>query len=812
VSVAWYRFGSELRGALRSVLVTALVFGIAGGIALTALSGARRTASAFPRLLDETRTGDVTVNPDLGTFSALEYEAILGLPGVESGTFIGGAGLVTAGPDGGPDLENFDLQVFVVDGGLDRDRLLIAEGRMPAREAPDEMLLSPSVSSDLGLDVGDTVSMYAADFELLQACEAQPDDCADPFEPVEVTVVGIGRMTDEIAEPSMEEGRAVLSPAFLDAHPNALFYWGGLFHLAPGASVGEFRSAVADLAPEEPIAFETTSGVVDRFQSAVRPQAVALALFGAVVGAAALLFVGLALVRQAAGFGADRAALLAMGTRRRSFAMLGGLHGAVAAAVGAVVAVVVAIALSPLTPQGPARDAEPDPGVFVDPSVFLGAIGVSVVLLLVTGVVATLRLLHRPRSMRQARPSIAASALSGIGAPPPLVVGARLAFERGAGTAGAPIVATLMTVAVAAAGALAATTFVASLGHLLGTPSEFGSNWDVSLDFVPEGAEVSNADDLADYEAEVDTIVDRAADELLARDDVAGLSVLAFGEVDIDGRSVPTLGIDVRAGAVHPTLAAGRPPQAADEVVLGAVTMERAGVGVGDRVRVGGERYEVTGSGVFPGYARYPGQDPTDLGEGAWVTLDGLAAAGIPFTGRTGLVAVADGVDARAAFVDFRAPGMAEDEPVQFGVDRPSTVANLDRVRTTPIALALTLGVLGAIATAHALVLSIRRRRPDLAVLRAVGFERRQVVATVAWQATCIALAASVIGVPLGVMLGRWSWQAFIEELGGVSPAIVPGSIAALVVVITLVASNLVALVPGWRAARMVPAAALRTE
>ena len=71
----------------------------------------------------------------------------------------------------------------------------------------------------------------------------------------------------------------------------------------------------------------------------------------------------------------------------------------------------------------------------------------------------------------------------------------------------------------------------------------------------------------------------------------------------------------------------------------------------------------------------------------------------------------------------------------------------------------------------HVLVTSVRRRRRDLAILRTIGFTRRQISRTVAWQAATIAAAALAIGIPLGVVVGRFAWSLFASRLGVVPVA-----------------------------------------
>ena len=110
------------------------------------------------------------------------------------------------------------------------------------------------------------------------------------------------------------------------------------------------------------------------------------------------------------------------------------------------------------------------------------------------------------------------------------------------------------------------------------------------------------------------------------------------------------------------------------------------------------------------------------------------------------------------------------------------------------------------------LVTSIRHNRRQIAVLRTIGFTRRQVASTVGWHASLLAVAALVVGVPLGVIAGRVTWAIIGDRLGLTAPPVTP--LAALVVVTTvvLIVANVAAAVPGAIAARISPSTTLRTE
>ncbi len=106
----------------------------------------------------------------------------------------------------------------------------------------------------------------------------------------------------------------------------------------------------------------------------------------------------------------------------------------------------------------------------------------------------------------------------------------------------------------------------------------------------------------------------------------------------------------------------------------------------------------------------------------------------------------------------------------------------------------------------------MRRRRHDLAVLRAVGVTRRQTRAIVLIQGTLLAAVGLTFGVPLGFALGRTLWRSVADT----TPVeyIPPVAVWALVLIapVALLAATLLAAWPSHRAASMRVAHVLRTE
>ena len=102
MAAVWYRFRAELRTRWVATLVLAVLVGVAAGVVLTAVAGARRTASAYDRMVDQNRAWDVLVNPDNGNESALDPEAVAQLPQVEA---FGYMPAMLVGPVDASDLE-----------------------------------------------------------------------------------------------------------------------------------------------------------------------------------------------------------------------------------------------------------------------------------------------------------------------------------------------------------------------------------------------------------------------------------------------------------------------------------------------------------------------------------------------------------------------------------------------------------------------------------------------------------------------------------------------------------------------------------
>src|SRR5262249_53493899 len=127
---------------------------------LAALAGARRTDTAYDRLVKKTAAWDVLVNPDLGTDSVLDDRDVAALPHVQQAGRVDGIFMGPAHPKSFTDFFEF-ATVLASDGkvGYDFSRPKMLHGRMPTPDAPDEVLINPLLAKQRGWRVGDRVAL-----------------------------------------------------------------------------------------------------------------------------------------------------------------------------------------------------------------------------------------------------------------------------------------------------------------------------------------------------------------------------------------------------------------------------------------------------------------------------------------------------------------------------------------------------------------------------------------------------------------------------------------------------------------------------
>lgn len=821
MSAVWVRAVSELRTRVRATVALVLLVGLGAGVVIAAAAGARRTQTAFPRLLESTRAADALVsvaNSGIPSF----YRAVGRLPQVEEAGVVAGVNVFHVNPSGA-----VDPRLTVVAGVDDRfgftvERPKLLAGRLPRRDRPFEALANRFLASHLGVWAGDTITLRAFP-------EGEPEDVDPEHVPPTVgvpqtfTIVGITVLPADVVPITEQDSIpiAVLTPAYFEQHtlPGRLMFDGVFVRLKKGADMVRFRADVERLRGSHPsevggeLFFANQRDHAARVERAIRPQWVALALFAALAGLAALLGIGQIMARQVFLDASEYPILRGLGMTRSQLIAAASVRVSLVAAAGGLLAVAVAILASPLFPIGPARLAEPTPGLSVNPAILAIGFAATVVFLLGAAALPAWRAASAPAGvgglaevMGSERRSRLAERATRLGLGPAAAAGFRMALEPGHGRTAVPVRSAIVGLVGAIAAVSAALTFGANLNRLVSTPRLYGWNWDVAADAAFGSLER-----------------DPTLDVLRGNRSVRAVAGGNYGDVTIESLQIPAVGIDPLKGSVFPTLIEGRAPRASDEIVLGTSTLRSIGRTVGETVmvRVGGRTgpMRIVGRAVFPFFGR-GSFTPTGLGEGAATVGSAFPPLQFP-GGPTGpsynfyLIRFAPQANAETSTALLRRQLHGACPPIRCalrGATRPTDITNYSRIRATPLVLAGLLAVLGLAMITHALATGVRRRRRDFAVLKTLGFVRGQVGATIAWQATTLAALALLIGIPLGIGAGRWVWTLFADELGVPPQPQVSLPALLLAVPATLLVANLVAAVPGRIAARMRPAPVLRAE
>ena len=148
----------------------------------------------------------------------------------------------------------------------------------------------------------------------------------------------------------------------------------------------------------------------------------------------------------------------------------------------------------------------------------------------------------------------------------------------------------------------------------------------------------------------------------------------------------------------------------------------------------------------------------------------------------------------------------------RVGADQQTTRAEL-RVRaqiTLAWGHAVIVAFVGILSAFMALQLE---RARELAVLRATGFTPRQIGGLVTVQTGFMGLVAGVLAIPAGMALA-WMLIHVINHraFGWTLQTWIPAGIVLQGVALAVIAAVVAGLYPGWRMARISPAAALREE
>lgn len=802
---SWVRL--ELPRRWRSLTVLALLIALASGAVMATFAGARRASSALDRVYERTKPATVAVYSNTADFP---WERVRHLPNVVAmHLFLLDYNYAYVGlPDtvlGFPPVDDAILH--------DIETPVVFQGRMWNPTRADEVVVTRRLISQNHKHLGDTVVISLPSLKEMTDQEGSGPGGAYTGPRVPAKIVGVIGSPFFSDEPG-NKGYVFPSPALVakyhdntigaGSNPKNLYnFVSALVRLRGGEdSLPAFQRAVSRIQPGLEIEFTDLPDQLRPAQREVTFEAHCLLAFGLAVLVAALFLVGQAVGRYSGSSAAELRSLRAVGvTPRLAIAaatatpLLAGVAGAGAGVVGAYLA-------SGYFPLGTAQIIEPSPGRSVDWVVF-GPGLVAVVLLIGLGAASAAWMnLAAARRGSPARRSSLAGVLARAGLPVPIVIGARFALEAGRGRTAVPVRPALLGAVAGVLGVLAALTFQHGVADAVDNPARFGQTDQLASylgtndqDYVPAAAIAAAVTADPDVTGVNDTRLS------IATGTGANGSVSLYSHSS-GTKALPTVVID------------GRMPQTADEVALAPLSMRLLHTSVGRPVTlVSGKTsraFRVTGEVLIPGGPR------NNYTDGGWLTPLGYNALFKGFKFHMLQVSLRPGIDVTATN-NALTKAIAAAVPQAAGyslrpAELPTEITEVKSVRMLPLLLGAFLGLLAVGAVGHALATAVRRRSHDVAVLRAVGMTQWQSRWVVVTQASLLALVGLVVGIPVGLALGRTVWRVVTDQLPVqyVSPLAGWATLAAAPVALLL--ANLLATIPGRRAARMHVAQILRTE
>ncbi|MER7283635.1 FtsX-like permease family protein [Dactylosporangium sp. NPDC000244] len=280
-----------------------------------------------------------------------------------------------------------------------------------------------------------------------------------------------------------------------------------------------------------------------------------------------------------------------------------------------------------------------------------------------------------------------------------------------------------------------------------------------------------------------------------------GARLVVPGGKVVASPDVPRLGVSWPGQARSVQLRAGRGPQRDDEIAISTALATAAGVRVGDRVAVLTLRPKQTFTLVGTFAYADPAQQVVAFTEPVAQTLmlgTSGAFSSIAVTAR-------DGVTARQ--LRERITGTLGAGYRVRTAEQIVQAESATRGRSLGLTGNLLLGFagvalfVGAFLILNTFSMLVAQRTRELALLRAIGAGRRQLVVSVLTEAAVVGLAGSVAGLAAGVGVGA---------LAAGTSVVVPMSAVLAAFAVGLLVTMAAALPPAVRAARVLPVTALR--
>lgn len=255
----------------------------------------------------------------------------------------------------------------------------------------------------------------------------------------------------------------------------------------------------------------------------------------------------------------------------------------------------------------------------------------------------------------------------------------------------------------------------------------------------------------------------------------------------------------------HLKLIEGRWPNDRDEpvVVIGALAAEMLHKKVGDSVEIEGVKFKV--AGIFESNAV--------VENGAVLMTLNLAQQITDKPGKVNVLNIKMDANASEADLGYIKQQVKQTLPGFLAITSGELVSKNAVVRISKAmsnATILIAGLVGALVVFNTMLMSISERTREIGILLALGWQRSTIMKLIITEAVILSLAGGVIGIMLGVGIA-WGLE-HIELMRGKIDAIFSISFLISVLGLSVLLGICGGFYPAFKAARLLPSAALRHE
>lgn len=865
----------SLRAAWRrthaSSIAIALLIGVIGAFTLAAASTARRVDGAYQSLLAEVDAPDLVLIPACGVETitgcdtpeqdpAIVLDQLEGLTAVEQARNAEVVRPYLLGTDGRVLLRTPDNETGCADGDRSVAMLPRLDGGPNAQAVPFRLsgtmpepdsfgaVLTRATGERVGLGVGD-------EFDLAGWCTGDGDAVELP-RPLRLVVTGLSIGPFDIEPPG---SGFTIEPTYVDDVVfDALVDAGAEMSLSSVAWLadGSTESATRQVEGYDSLIdiVEQAANIDTALDADARPLWV-LSLAGAVIG----LLVLVPILQRSIGDDArDIAGLAALGADCAQIARHVATRTVALTGVGVILAMVFAPLLAARLPVGLGGRILSDQLLVFDTIAMLSGAFVLVAALAAVIGLSTWRVM---RAQRPSTPGIMATdrVVSPAWLRPTVQTGVAAAIGRPVGRRLTNPWPGVVSLGLAVAVGVAGLTYIAGFRHLEQTPRLTGWNWDMIVDVDGDAAQrEATMAEIAQLEH-----VDRVTSGTLYPPSFLSIPGLDF--------QVWPWSFDTGPDAITPTMLSGRAPQGPDEIAIDPVFVEFTGLEPGDTVvlarpaligqvamefehlvidKARGDdaaeapdtapilaTFEITGVAMFSSdrTQRFPQASMTFAGLSAYASpsenevADALAwlRTEVPDDVRQSIEGDLSDFDIENRLAYVRSSGDVATVAAQVGdvagvsrVIAPSpeevlTIVNslnIDGSDRAPLALAYMASIAALVLGVTLLTTVLWARRFELSLLRALGMSGNGVRSSLTAQAMTIILMVFAIGVPVGLIAGRWAWLRYASDLEVIEESLIPTSALAIALLTSCAVAVVVAMIIASFVIRRSAARDLRAE